>query len=116
MAPWDVAPSHARAITVLDHEGPLRLGALAERLHVAPRSVTEVVDALESRGLVQREADPSDRRATLVGLTDAGRRTSAALHLVRRDQASEFFGSLSATEQTALRRILTKLAREDEPT
>jgi len=113
MAAWDVAPSHARALTVLDHDGPLRLGALAERLHVAARSATEVVDALEARGLVRREPDRSDRRATLVSLTDRGRRTSADIHRVRHDQAAEFFGSLTAAEQAALRRILTKLARED---
>jgi DNA-binding MarR family transcriptional regulator len=42
----------------------MRLSELSEHLHIAPRSATEVVDALESRGLVRRRPDPDDRRAT----------------------------------------------------
>ncbi|MDD0859754.1 MarR family transcriptional regulator [Arthrobacter alpinus] len=42
--------------------GDVRLKDLAERLRIAPRSATEVVDQLEAKGLVRREADPSDRR------------------------------------------------------
>src|SRR4051794_39474520 len=72
LAEWDVAPSHARALGVLDRLGPLRLSDLAERLRIAPRSTTEVVDGLEERGLVQRRPDPDDRRATYVSLTAAG--------------------------------------------
>ena len=45
----------------------MRPSVLAERLHIAARSATEVVDALEERGLVERGPDPDDRRATLVG-------------------------------------------------
>ena len=66
LAPWEVTPAQARALGVLNRHGPLRLGALSERLHIAPRSATEVVDALEERGLVERRPDPADRRATLV--------------------------------------------------
>ena len=53
---------------------PMRLSELSDRLHIAPRSATEVVDALEARGLVERRPDPSDRRATLVELTEHGPR------------------------------------------
>ena len=49
----------------------MRPSALAEHLHIAARSATEVVDALEARGLVAREPDPDDRRATLVRPTPA---------------------------------------------
>src|SRR5438132_4163295 len=45
---------------------------LSDQLHIAPRSTTEVVDSLESRGLIQRRPDPADRRATLVELTEHG--------------------------------------------
>ena len=51
----------------------MRSSELAQHLHIAPRSATEVVDALEAKGLVARSPDPSDRRATLVSLTDRGR-------------------------------------------
>ena len=49
LAPWDITPSHLRALRVLRRHGAMRLSELSEHLHIAPRSTTEVVDALESR-------------------------------------------------------------------
>ena len=72
LAPWDITPAHLRALRVLKRHGTMRLSELSDYLHIAPRSATEVVDALESRGLVQRRPDPGDRRATLAELTDHG--------------------------------------------
>lgn len=43
------------------------------RLQVHPTSVTNAVDRLEKAGLVRRTPHPSDRRATLIELTDEGR-------------------------------------------
>src|SRR5699024_10014861 len=51
----------------------LRLSDLARRLRIAPRSATEVVDALCERGLVEREPSSTDRRATSLVLTAKGR-------------------------------------------
>jgi hypothetical protein len=56
LAEWDVTPSQARALAVLRRGGAQRLGELAEHLRIAPRSATEVVDALAERGLVERRA------------------------------------------------------------
>ena len=50
----------------------MRLSELSDRLQIAARSTTEVIDALEARGLVGRRPDPGDRRATLVELTEHG--------------------------------------------
>ena len=72
LAPWDITPSHLRALRVLTRHGAMRLSELSDHLHIAARSATEVVDALESRGLVERRPDPGDRRATLVELTEHG--------------------------------------------
>ena len=73
LSAWDVTPSQMRAIRILTgHEGGVRASELAHHLHIAPRSATEVVDALEAKGLVERSPDPTDRRATLVSLTARG--------------------------------------------
>jgi DNA-binding MarR family transcriptional regulator len=53
-AAYDVTPSQVRAIRVLDAHGGVRSKELAEHLRIAPRSATEVVDALEAKGLVSR--------------------------------------------------------------
>jgi DNA-binding MarR family transcriptional regulator len=111
MAPWDVTPAQWRAINVLVDHGPLRLGDLAERLHIAPRSTTEVVDDLERRGLVERHPDPADRRATLVALTGDGEAAATAIRTARTAEAERFFGSLSAADRDHLSRILHDLSR-----
>jgi DNA-binding MarR family transcriptional regulator len=106
LAPWDITPAHLRALRVLRRHGVMRLSELSDRLHIAPRSATEVVDALESRGLVRRRPDPGDRRATLVEVTDDG---ASVLDAVRGTEAERVFGRLSQTDRAHLARILRKL-------
>ena len=72
LSQWDISPSQSRALLVLSRHGQLRLSELSDHLRIAPRSATEVVDALEEKSLLKRQADPSDRRATLVTLTESG--------------------------------------------
>src|SRR4051794_35954041 len=74
LAPWDLVPSQARALRVVTQREAARLSDLAEALRIAPRSATEVVDALEERGLVARTPDPGDRRAVLIRATPQGMR------------------------------------------
>ncbi|MFI1995979.1 MarR family winged helix-turn-helix transcriptional regulator [Actinoplanes sp. NPDC020271] len=109
MEPWGIAPSQGRALSVLLTGGPMRLSALAERLRIAPRSATEVVDDLQDRGLVERHPDPADRRATLVALTDHGRATGTSIKSARAAAGERVFASLDPTDRATLSRILRKL-------
>jgi DNA-binding MarR family transcriptional regulator len=109
LAPWDITPAHLRALRTLKRRGTMRLSELSEHLHIAPRSTTEVVDALESRGLVRRQADPGDRRATLVEVTDRGVAILEAIRAVRGTEAERVFGRLSPADRADLARILGKL-------
>ena len=109
MAPWDINPSQFRALRVLDHHGAIRLSDLSGRLHIAPRSATEVVDALESRGLVERRPDPSDRRATLVELTAHGTGVLSAIRTARGTEAERVFDRLTPADRDHLARILRQL-------
>ena len=109
LAPWEISPSHLRALRTLKRNGIMRLSELSERLHIAPRSATEVVDGLESRGLVQRQPDPGDRRATLVEVTTAGAGMLEAIRAARGTEAERVFGQLSPADRADLARILRKL-------
>lgn len=62
----------------VDH-GPLRPGAIAEELDVLPSSVTRHLRVLQDAGLLRVAVDSSDRRASLVEATDAGREQAAQL-------------------------------------
>ncbi len=114
LARWSLTPSQARALRTLGHHGMLRPGEAARHLRIAPRSATEVIDALEERGLVQRSPDPADRRAVLVGLTETGREVVDAWRSARRDEAERFFGGLSPRDRTQLARILGVLAAMED--
>jgi DNA-binding MarR family transcriptional regulator len=109
LAPWDITPSSFRALRVIGRHGTMRLSELSEHLHIAPRSATEVVDALQSRGLAERQPDPGDRRATLVRLTEHGASVLDAIRAARGTEAERVFGRLSATDRAHLARILRKL-------
>ena len=106
---WDVTPAQARALRVLTGHGEMRLNHLSEHLRIAPRSTTEVVDALEERGLVERRPDPTDRRATLVTLTTKGTETAVEIGRARRGETERSFGELDPEDRRALARILRAL-------
>ena len=109
LAPWDITPSQFRALRMLTRHGEMRLSELSERLEVAPRTATEVVDALESRDLVRRLADLGDRRATLVEVTEHGAGILAEIRAARGTEAGRIFGRLSPADRADLARILGKL-------
>lgn len=109
---YDVTPSQARALRTVVAEPGVRLSVIAERLRIVPRSATEVVDALESRGLVARETDPADRRATRVVASAEGRRLQALIDTTRREESERFLADLPARDRAELDRILRALAGE----
>lgn len=109
LQPWELSPHHARALRAIVSSEPLRLSELAERLRVANRSVTDVVDALVERELAVREPVPGDRRATSVRATDAGRALLDDAERARRTDLTDFFGQLTERERRQLAGLLRKL-------
>ena len=61
------------ALLSFTRSGAMPMAKASARLQVHPTSVTNAVDRLESAGLVKRVPHPSDRRATLIEITDAGK-------------------------------------------
>jgi DNA-binding MarR family transcriptional regulator len=90
------------------------LHAIADFLDVTPRNVTGLVDGLEAQGLIERVADPSDRRATLARLTARGmERATAAARLHRRNQ-KQVMAAFSGDEKATMRHLALKLLRAAE--
>ena len=113
LADWDVTPGQARALRVLTGADGMRPSALADALRIAPRSATEVVDALEQRGWVRREPDPTDRRATRLVPTGDGRRLLAQVDDVRRDASQRVLDVLTPAQRRTLHDILAVVVGED---
>ncbi|WP_324275280.1 MarR family winged helix-turn-helix transcriptional regulator [Blastococcus brunescens] len=94
---------------VVSTQHGVRLSDLAERLRIAPRSATEVADALQDRGLVERTPDPADRRAVILRPTDEGRRIREEIAAARTADAVELFERLPEADRATLARILRAL-------
>jgi DNA-binding MarR family transcriptional regulator len=109
LSAWDVTPSQMRAVRVLARHGEVRSSELAQHLRIAPRSATEVVDALEVKGLVARSPDPGDRRATLVALTPRGTELTEEVRRARGLESEKLFEQLSDRDRDQLARILRRL-------
>jgi DNA-binding MarR family transcriptional regulator len=93
-----LTPSRARLVWLLHHDGPATQRALADALKVTPRNVTGLVDALVDTQFVARRPHPTDRRATLVSLTEHGASVLADMDRDHRELAELLFGGMSGRQ------------------
>ncbi|MFC0039379.1 MarR family winged helix-turn-helix transcriptional regulator [Actinomadura rayongensis] len=68
---FDLAPRHLSLLSYLLFDGPTGVNALAERLEVAPATVSLMVGDLSRQGILERNEDPADRRRTIVAIAAA---------------------------------------------
>ena len=91
---------------LVSQDRPISLSELASKLVCVRSNVTQLVDRLETEGLVKRADDPSDRRAVRAKVTALGRKRHAAgakvVHAVLQEVAKE----LSAVDPLVLKRAL----------
>ena len=93
----------------LADEGPQRLGLLASAFGLDPSTITRQVQALEKAGLVERHADPDDRRASILDLTEEGKVTLAHTRAYRRERLEEVLADWPDHDREELARLLTKV-------
>src|SRR5687767_5138456 len=67
-----LSPSQGAALAVIDRHGPLTPSELAARERIQRPTATRVLARLEEMGLIDRAADPADRRSSLVSVSPAG--------------------------------------------
>lgn len=89
---------HVNVLAVLEVDGPMTMGGLAETLDVSQASATGIVDRMEQRGLVERRRTDEDRRVVHVALTDEGRRLIAGMAAERREHLAAMLETLSDEE------------------
>ena len=98
-----------RLIGALHCGGPQIMSSISEELGVTRRNVTALVDALEEEGLVRRQPHPTDRRATVIELTEEGEQSAGAMYDEHREAVAELFGELPEEDQRDLIRVLGRL-------
>jgi DNA-binding MarR family transcriptional regulator len=93
----------------LEREDGQTLAALSRRMLVTAGNLTGLVDRAERDGVVERRADPRDRRLSRVFLTAKGRDLIAAILPLHAAHVAELLAGLDATERRDLRRLLGRL-------
>jgi DNA-binding MarR family transcriptional regulator len=104
-------PKLAALTRLVEAGDSLPLGQLAERLACVKSNVTQLIDRLESDGLVARAADPNDRRSRLAVITPAGRKAFESGSRLLKDAETRMFSALSADDSARLADIIAKLDR-----
>ena len=79
---------------------------LAQRLHVAPATVTKMLQRMENAGFVVCKPDAEDQRVSRVYLTGAGRAIQTEVEAVWQTMEQETFGGFTPEEHASLRRFL----------
>ena len=118
-----LTPARMQVLSLLTGAAqPLIMRQLTQALGTTARAVTGLVDGLESDGLVRREAHPTDRRATLIALTDAGRELVGGARGQGMAAAAKVFTVLTEEEQRTLLGLLDRVTEalsdrlpDDEP-
>jgi DNA-binding MarR family transcriptional regulator len=101
-------PSHSAVFAQIKPEGS-RLTELARGANMSPQAMGELVDELEGLGYVQRQPDPSDRRAKLIVLTERGRACVAAGMQTIEGIEARLAEVLGVRGHAQLQRLLTKI-------
>jgi DNA-binding MarR family transcriptional regulator len=108
-ADYELSGPRMRLLAAMSDQPRTRMGDLAARLGLTARTITTLVDALEREGLLARRSDPTDRRATLLELTETGRSYLERIHHVQQELAEQFMAPLRATERQRLYVLLRRL-------
>ncbi|WP_454766612.1 MarR family winged helix-turn-helix transcriptional regulator [Cupriavidus campinensis] len=92
--------------------GGVRQVTLADYVGVEGATLVRLVDQLSAAGLVRREVDPSDRRANVLSLTEAGERMAAQIEVELTQLRAKVFANVSEADMAATLRVLEALAHE----
>lgn len=109
--PGGLSPARASALFSLVEHGPMRLGELATLERLSQPATTQLVRAMEVDGLVTRQRDPADARASLIAVTDAGRELSLARLAARASTVAALIDTLDADDVAAIAGALPALER-----
>jgi DNA-binding MarR family transcriptional regulator len=99
--------ARGRVLWALRASGPVLMRAVSDTLGVTPRTLTGLIDALESDGWVVRKPHPTDRRATLLELTPAAERSCARIEEAFQAFAHLLFDGVAPADLHTFLRVVT---------
>jgi len=99
-----------QVLLVFSRRGSLPITVMGQRLQLDPTRVTNIVDRLQADNMVERSGHPTDRRTTLVRITEAGRQRQKMATVALTDIHFGFVG-LNETQTAQLSALLTQVRR-----
>ena len=105
----DLTPHHYSALIALDQLGPMSQQQLSHLLGIDARNAVPVIDQLQTRGLLTRNPDLTDRRRHAVTITQTGRGLLTRLRQAANNAEGRMLTPLTTTERRTLHALLTKL-------
>jgi DNA-binding MarR family transcriptional regulator len=120
--PWESRPmAQVEVLQSLRENGASRVGDLAEQLRLSQSTVSALVGKLIDAGLVSRDVDRADRRASVVDLTSEGLRDVGEWDSAHQRRLAAALRSLDAADRAAVLAAVSALRRlvdalDDEPT
>ncbi|WP_019064678.1 MarR family winged helix-turn-helix transcriptional regulator [Streptomyces prunicolor] len=110
--PWETLPmAQVELLQVLGEHSPARVSDLASRQRLAPSTVSGLIGQMITAGLVARDVDKVDRRASVVTLTGAGREQLAAWTAAHERRMDAALAALDGAERRAISGALPALFR-----
>lgn len=109
-AALDISPATYSALTVIEANPGLSQTRVADALGIQKSNFVAMIGGLETRGLVRREASPSDRRTYRLFLTDGGRHLVAQLHAMAEAHERRIAAIIGQEDYAALFKPLHALA------
>ena len=110
-----LSPARLSALSVIVFGGPMRISALARAEQVRTPTMTPIVAALEQEGLITREPDEGDARASILSATPRGQKLMTEGRARRVATLTAAVGKLPRSDRDVLRRaavLLEQLARD----
>jgi DNA-binding MarR family transcriptional regulator len=108
---YDLTVLQYTTLSVLGRGGELSNAQLARRAYMSPQAMSEVIEALETKGLIKRSPHPNHRRVYPATLTAKGKKVLAACEQLVDDMEAEMLAGLSAADRQSLRRGLVSAVR-----
>jgi DNA-binding MarR family transcriptional regulator len=99
-----------RVLVVLSGSGPIRMGALAERVHANQSTFSRSMDKIVAGGWAERSTSPDSRREILISLTESGRALVDEVTERRNQEISTILERLTKSEQESVRAALELFA------
>lgn len=99
-----------RILVVLVGSGPMRIGALAERMHAVPSTFSRTIDRMVTGGWVERSASPDSRREVMIEASSHGRQLVTHVTELRRREISTVLNSMSQDDRRIVMEALAKFS------